>query len=158
MRIRKANTKDISEIRKLNEAEVPHVGSIKRKDFLRFLEISSHIVVIEEGGEIAGFMIVLREGMEYESPNYGFFVNHFPKFEYVDRIVIKEEFQGQGLGKKLYNYLFKANETPMVCCEVNVKPENPTSMAFHKKMGFKEKGKLITDSGNKVVSMLVRNF
>ncbi|HAW81213.1 MAG TPA: GNAT family N-acetyltransferase, partial [Balneola sp.] len=74
MRIRKANTKDISEIRKLNEAEVPHVGSIKRKDFLRFLEISSHFVVIEEGGEIAGFMIVLREGMEYESPNYGFFV------------------------------------------------------------------------------------
>ena len=158
MRIRKANTKDISVIQKLNEAEVPHVGSIRRKDFLRFLEISSHFVVIEIGEEIAGFMIFLREGVEYQSPNYGFFVNHYTKFEYVDRIVIKKEFQGQGLGKKLYNYLFKLNETPLVCCEVNIKPENPNSMAFHKKMGFKEKGKLITHNGNKVVSMLVRSL
>jgi predicted GNAT superfamily acetyltransferase len=158
MRIREANTKDISELQKLNEAEVPHVGSIRRKDFLKFLEIASHFVVIEKAGAIAGFMISLREGADYGSVNYQFFLNHYEEFEYVDRIVIKKEYHGQGMGRKLYEYLFDANETPIVCCEVNLKPENPNSMSFHGKMGFKEKGKLITNGGEKMVSMLVRSF
>lgn len=157
MVIRKAITKDISEIRKLNEAEVPHVSSIRRKDFLSFLEIASNFVVIDIDGEIAGFMISLREGADYGSVNYKFFNNHYRQFEYVDRIVIKEEFKGNGMGRKLYEFLFDKNETDLVCCEVNVKPQNPDSMAFHQKLGFKEKSKLITEDGKKVVSMLVKN-
>lgn len=156
MRIRKANTKDISEILKLNEKEVPHVGSIRRKDFLKFLEIASNFIVMDIEGEIAGFMISLREGADYGSVNYKFFKNHYEKFEYVDRIVIKEEFKGKGLGRKLYEFLFHNNETHLVCCEVNLKPENPDSMAFHEKLGFKEKSKMITEDGKKMVSMLVR--
>ncbi|MBO6621629.1 MAG: GNAT family N-acetyltransferase [Balneola sp.] len=157
MIIREANTKDISEILKLNETEVPHVGSIRRKDFLKFLEIASNFIVMDIEGEIAGFMISLREGGDYGSVNYKFFNNHYKKFEYVDRIVIKEEFKGKGLGRKLYEFLFDNNETHLVCCEVNLKPENPDSMAFHEKLGFKEKSKMITDDGKKMVSMLVRN-
>jgi|TARA_R110001599_G_scaffold84130_2_gene226746 predicted GNAT superfamily acetyltransferase len=157
MIIREANTKDISEILKLNEAEVPHVGSIRRKEFLKFLEIASNFIVIDIEGEIAGFMISLREGADYGSVNYKFFINHYKNFEYVDRIVIKEEFKGKGMGRKLYEFLFEKNETGLVCCEVNVKPQNPDSMAFHQKLGFKEKSKLITEGGKKIVSMLVRN-
>ncbi|MBR9917439.1 GNAT family N-acetyltransferase [bacterium] len=157
MIIREAITKDISEIWKLNEAEVPHVSSIRRKDFLSFLEIASNFVVIDIDGEIAGFMISLREGADYGSVNYKFFNNHYRQFEYVDRIVIKEEFKGNGMGRKLYEFLFDKNETDLVCCEVNVKPPNPDSMAFHQKLGFKEKSKLITENGKKMVSMLVRD-
>ncbi len=157
MTIRIANTKDISEILRLNEAEVPHVSSIRRKDFLKFLEIASNFIVVEVEGRIAGFLISLREGTDYGSVNYKFFLNHYGKFEYVDRIVIKDEFKRKGLGRKLYEFLFEKNETDLVCCEVNLKPQNPDSVAFHQKLGFKEKSKLITNSGEKMVSMLVRD-
>ena len=56
----------------------------------------------------------------------------------------------------MYEYLFETNKTNVVTCEVNVKPENPNSLAFHKKMGFKEKSKMVTNGGEKVVSLLVR--
>jgi len=158
MNIRQANSNDLAMIRRLNEAEVPNVNSIRRKDFLYFLKMASNFVVIESNREIAGFMISLREGVDYGSVNYKFFNNHYRQFEYVDRIVIKEEFKGKGMGRKLYDFLFEKNETDLVCCEVNVKPQNPDSMAFHQKLGFNEKSKLITEDGAKVVSLMVKRI
>jgi len=155
--IRKANNKDITRIDLLNEGEVPHVTSIGEKDWLHFLEIASEFVVVEHEGKIIGFMVSLREGVDYKSLNYNFFINHFKKFEYVDRIVISKEYQGNGFGRKLYEYLIEQNETPILCCEVNSKPANPDSYAFHERMGFHEKSKMITEAGEKVVSLMVRN-
>ncbi|MEP1140185.1 MAG: GNAT family N-acetyltransferase [Balneola sp.] len=158
MKIRQANTEDLTMIRLLNESEVPHVNSIGEGDFIHFLDIASKFLVLEYGNEIAGFIITIREGKKYDSLNYQFFVNHYEKFEYVDRVVIKKEFQGKGFGKRLYEYLFETTETDIITCEVNILPENPGSMAFHKKMGFQDKGKLITSGGEKKVSLLVRKF
>ena len=156
MKIRKANKSDIKELQKLNEAEVPHVGSIGTKNWLHFLEIASNFVVLQSENELAGFIISLREGKDYGSLNYQFFINHYDEFEYVDRIVVAKGFQGQGLGRKLYEYVFSKNETSIVCCEVNVKPENPNSHAFHQRLGFKERSRMSTEGGEKIVSMLVR--
>lgn len=156
MKIRKANISDIKELQKLNEAEVPHVGSIGTKNWLHFLEIASNFVVLQSDNKLAGFIITLREGKDYGSFNYQFFINHYEEFEYVDRIVVAKEFQGQGLGRKLYEYIFSRNETSIICCEVNIKPENPNSIAFHEKMGFTEKSKMITKRREKIVSLLVR--
>tara|TARA_R110002124_G_scaffold183735_6_gene351209 strand:- start:91 stop:570 length:480 start_codon:yes stop_codon:yes gene_type:complete len=156
MEIRRASKSDIKEINKLNEAEVPHVTSISEKDWLHLLEIASNFVVLEHERNLLGFMVTIRERENYDSFNYQFFDNHFEKFEYVDRIVISKQYQGKGLGRKLYEYLFETNKTNVVTCEVNVKPENPNSLAFHKKMGFKEKSKMVTNGGEKVVSLLVR--
>lgn len=158
MNIRDANTNDLAIIHKFNEGEVPNVNSIRRKDFLNFLKIASNFVVIESNGEIAGFMITLREAAEYKSLNYQFFSNHYKEFEYVDRIVINEKFQGRGLGRKLYDFLFENSEAELLCCEVNMKPQNPGSMAFHQKLGFNEKSKLITEDGAKVVSLLIKRI
>jgi predicted GNAT superfamily acetyltransferase len=156
MEIRKANKTDLPQINLLNEGEVPHVTSINNEDWLHFLEIASNFVVIDHQGEVIGFMVSLREGQDYTSINYNFFVNHFDEFEYVDRIVISKEHQKKGLGKKLYKYLFENNKTPITCCEVNVKPANDNSLQFHARLGFSEKSKMITSGGDKIVSLLVR--
>jgi predicted GNAT superfamily acetyltransferase len=156
MEIRKANKTDLPQINLLNEGEVPHVTSIDTEDWLHFLEIASNFIVIDHQGEVIGFMVSLREGQDYTSINYNFFVNHFDEFEYVDRIVISKEHQNIGLGRKLYEYLFENNSTPITCCEVNVKPVNANSLAFHERLGFSEKSKMITSDGAKIVSLLVR--
>ena len=158
MKIRQAYKKDLETIRRLNGEEVPNLNSIRRKDFVHFLEIASNFVVVESEEEIAGFMITLREGREYDSLNYQFFINHYKEFEYVDRIVISKKYQGQGLGRKLYEFLFEQTEAKVITCEVNIKPENPKSLGFHYHMGFNEKSKLITGGGEKKVSLLVRKF
>lgn len=156
MEIRRASKNDIKKINKLNEAEVPHVTSISEKDWLHLLKVASNFVVLEDEKKLAGFMITIRERRNYESFNYQFFDNHFDEFEYVDRIVISNQFQKKGLGRKLYEYLFEINETKIVTCEVNVKPANQNSLAFHERMGFTEKSKMITSGGEKIVSLLVR--
>jgi hypothetical protein len=156
MEIRKANKTDIPKINLLNEGEVPHVTSIKNEDWFHFLEIASNFVVIDLQGEVIGFMVSLREGQDYSSINYNFFVNHFDEFEYVDRIVVSKEHKKKGLGRKLYEYLFANNSTPITCCKVNLKPSNENSLQFHNRLGFSEKSKMITGGGDKIVSLLVR--
>lgn len=156
MEIRKANKTDLPQINFLNEGEIPHVTSINNEDWLHFLEIASNFVVIDYQEEVIGFMVSLREGQDYKSINYNFFVNHFDEFEYVDRIVISKKYQNLGLGRKLYEYLFENNNTPITCCEVNVKPANENSLQFHTRLGFLEKSKMITAGGDKIVSLLVR--
>ena len=42
----------------------------------------------------------------------------------------------------------------MLCCEVNVRPRNDTSLEFHRSIGFREVGQHDTDGGTKTVSLL----
>jgi len=61
------------------------------------------------------------------------------RFFYIDRIIINAEGQGKGLGQQLYDditrFALKHNYTRLTC-EVNIRPNNPASHAFHLKMGF----------------------
>ena len=76
---------------------------------------------------------------------------------YVDRIVIDPSFQHKGLGLAFYDNLekFCQGQTPIITCEVNLKPKNYGSLLFHKKYGFKQVGTQETDGGEKEVSLLV---
>ena len=42
----------------------------------------------------------------------------------------------------------------MLFCEVNLRPRNERSLAFHAAIGFREVGRQDTDGGNKHVSLL----
>jgi hypothetical protein len=84
----------------------------------------------------------MREDQDYHSLNYKFLINKFDQFLYVDRVAIKDGYRRQGLGKKIYNEVFRlAKEINIdVCCEVNTEPRNDPSLAFHETFGFKEVG------------------
>lgn len=156
--IRKATNSDLEQIRLLNEAALPHVNSIPISDFEEFLRISSFFFVIEEEIGIAGFMIVLGPGQQYDSENYRYFTEHYKSFDYVDRIVIGEEFRGKGLGSKLYEYLFRNSSEERITCEVNIKPPNPKSVQFHQMLGFEEVDQQYSEGGKKYVSLMARDL
>jgi hypothetical protein len=109
-------------------------------------------------GEIAGFMLALREGTTYQSPNYRWFAARYPAFIYVDRIVISPKFSRLGLGVRLYRQLERsaAGQVPVLACEVNLRPANPASIAFHQSIGFAEVGQQETGDGEKRVSLMVK--
>lgn len=156
MNIRLATKEDLPAVLKLNTAALPHVSDVKLADMRRFLKQADPFLIIEDKEEIAGFMIVLQQGLDYESLNYAFFCNNYPDFDYVDRIVISEKFRGQKFGTALYKHLFSISGKNIIACEVNIKPPNTDSMAFHNKLGFNKVAEQETENGKKSVAMLVK--
>ena len=92
---------DLEEILAINQANIPEVGSVSDMGRLNsLLDWSSHLIVIRED-EIAGFIILMREGQDYDSLNYDFFNSKDYPFLYVDRIAIKDGHRRKGLGRKI---------------------------------------------------------
>jgi predicted GNAT superfamily acetyltransferase len=127
----------------INQANIPEVGDIPTiEEFNTLTTMSSHVIVVNEGEEIAGFIILMREKENYHSLNYKFFTANYNEFLYVDRVAIKDGFRRQGLGKMIYHEVFRlaAEINTDVCCEVNTLPRNDASLAFHAEFGFQEVG------------------
>ena len=137
------DSKSLEDMWAINQANIPEVGSIPTiEEFQKLTLLSSHIIVVQDDTEMAGFIILMREDQDYHSLNYQFLINKFDHFLYVDRVAIKDGFRRQGLGKKIYDEVFNIAKILSidVCCEVNTAPRNDPSLAFHNQYGFKEVG------------------
>ena len=71
---------------------------------LKSLRLSSHLIVIRND-EIVGFIILMREGQDYDSLNYDFFNSKDYPFLYVDRIAIKDGHSARVLAAKFMKKL-----------------------------------------------------
>ena len=112
--------------------------------------------VVDIDGEVAAFLLAFREGADYDSPNYLWFGERYPRFLYIDRIVVSASQQGQQLGRALYDDLFafaRADGIDNITCEFYVVPFNEGSSRFHAKFGFREVGQQWVAMGSKQVSL-----
>ena len=146
MRIRDYTAADLDVVHAINQAEVPAVGEETPEALARIGELSTIALVAEDdGGEIGGFCMVLEPGTEYESGNYRWFDERYDSFVYLDRIAIAPSFQRRGLGRRFYAEVERlaAERCPgaeQFTLEVNLRPRNDTSLAFHAALGFVEVG------------------
>jgi len=68
---------------------------------------------------------------------------HVRDFYYIDRVIIDEKAQGKGYGRRLYadvEEYARAQGYAALACEVNTRPNNPGSHAFHTRLGFQALG------------------
>ena len=158
--IKPACVADYASVLALNESVLPHVNSIGVAELTALAEQAFAFDLVWSEHIVAGFMLTLPEGANYQSLNYRWFSERYPQFLYVDRIVVSDAFVRQGVGALLYDRLEKlAPETsPMLACEVNLRPANPGSLAFHKRVGFHEVGQQETGNGEKRVSLMIKTF
>ena len=115
-----------------------------------------HRVSAESDAVVGAFLLALREGQSYDSPNYRWFASRYPHFLYIDRIVIATTQQRHGLGRLLYDDLLAFARTSgvgVVACEIDEDPPNPTSMRFHAARGFREVGSQVVGLRRKRVSL-----
>ena len=149
---------DVPRISTMNLAAVPAVNEVHEEFLAQFIGNSLYFRVVSVDDRIVAFLLVLGPGHDYESLNYRFFAARHDRFAYVDRIVVDERHRGGGLGKTLYNDLFDAvrGMAAVVCCEVNTRPPNPESRAFHDCLGFIEVARQETEFGRKEVALLER--
>ena len=126
---------------------------------LRLLDAqSAYHRVVEIDGQVAAFLLAFREGAEYDSPNYRWFAERYPRFLYVDRIIVSESYQGRQLGRELYEDLFafaKAGGVETITCEFYTVPFNEGSSRFHAKFGFREVGQQWVANNTKQVSLQI---
>jgi uncharacterized protein len=112
-------------------------------------------------GHIDAFLLAFDQDADYDSPNFLWFRGRYPRFVYVDRIVVTAAARGLGLARLLYRDLFaeavRAGHVRVVC-EVNSQPPNPASDAFHAALGFVEVGSAAIDGGAKTVRYLLRSL
>jgi uncharacterized protein len=107
-------------------------------------------------GDVA-FMIAFDQDAAYEGQHFGWFRAWFPRFVYVDRIVVSQDARGHGIARALYGHLFAAARAAghdRVGCEVNLMPPNPGSDLFHAKMDFEEVGQSVPFNGKCVRYLL----
>jgi predicted GNAT superfamily acetyltransferase len=108
-------------------------------------------------GNLDAFMLAFDQDAHYDSPNFLWFRARYPRFVYVDRIVVASSTRGRGHARQLYDDLFEhalSAGHERVVCEVNMIPPNPESDAFHTALGFVEAGTASIHGGSKTVRYL----
>jgi len=108
-------------------------------------------------GDLDAFLLAFDQDAQYDSPNFLWFCARYPRFVYVDRIVVASSARGRGCARRLYRDLFeyavRAGHERVVC-EVNISPPNPASDAFHAALGFVEVGTAGVYDGSRTVRYL----
>ena len=108
-------------------------------------------------GNLDAFLLAFDQDARYDSPNFIWFRARYPRFVYVDRIVVAPSARGRGCARRLYHDLFehavRAGHDRVVC-EVNKMPPNAASDAFHAALGFVEVGTASVHGGSRTVRYL----
>lgn len=161
--IREATGDDLDAIMLLNRGALPAVGDVDERAMWRLLEASASTWVAEDtaGGGVVAFLIALGPGAAYDSPNYRFFADRYPSFRYVDRVVVDPSYARQQIGARLYDLLEQGaveEGVEVLAAEVNVRPANQASLAFHAARGFVRVGEQDTHGGATRVRLLVREL
>lgn len=107
------------------------------------------------------FLTALDQDSSYDGQNFNWFRDRYERFVYIDRIVVDGSLRGQGVGRLLYEDLFRRMRDTgqlYVGCEVNLSPPNPASDAFHLRLGFEEKGWAKLIGSDKTVRYFVKSL
>ena len=153
MQLRDARADDAPAILALNEAFVAVLSPLDPPRLAQLARQAARYRVAEQGGRVVAFLLAMREGADYDSPNYRWFAARHRRFLYVDRIVVDAAAQGLGVGQALYRDAFAhalEHDVPVLACEFDIAPPNPASARFHARLGFREAGRQRLGAGKEV--------
>lgn len=120
-----------------------HAVELSWADEARFRSLVANACFAERVGFADALLIAFDERARYDSPNFLWFRERYPRFVYVDRIVTSPAVRGRGIARLLYERLIahaRAAGHERVVCEVNSDPPNPGSEALHRALGFTSVG------------------
>jgi uncharacterized protein len=156
MQIRDATPADFTAILRLNDRSAAVLSPLDQP-LLSHLHVQSayHRVAVK-GSDVYGFLLVLSESVNYDSPNYLWFSSRLNRFLYIDRVVVAEGARSLGIGSMLYMNLIafaQAQDYQQIVCEYDIDPPNAPSAAFHGRLGFLEVARQKVQGGRKLVSL-----
>jgi uncharacterized protein len=141
----------------LNNASAEQTSLLDAGKLARMIDTARVATVVGPG---LALLLAFDQAADYDSPNFLWFGELFETFLYIDRVIVDESCRRLGLGRLLYEDLFRRAEMlghRRIACEVNLRPPNPVSDAFHAGFGFTEVGTGIIGDGDKSVRYLMRD-
>lgn len=158
--IRDVREHELDSVLALNNTAGPTILPLDSARIRWFYENADYFRVAESAGHLAGFLVALCEGGNYDSPNYGWFAHRYREFAYIDRIVIAKPYRGLGLGRLFYADVtsFAEVRVPVLTCEVFLEPRDDVSVLFHGTYGFHEIGQQVMPGIEKRVSLLAKEL
>jgi predicted GNAT superfamily acetyltransferase len=149
---------DHAAVLELNHHNVAALAPMDQARLDELLGIVDRGQIVDVGGQVAGFVLTFPSGTAYDSPYYLAFTAMFgDDFYYLDRIVIGDRFRRRGLGSFVYDAVERlAEPSGRVALEVNTRPLNEVSMAFHLARGYREVDRV--DGETKEVAMMTKDL
>ncbi|MCB2413042.1 GNAT family N-acetyltransferase [Demequina sp. TTPB684] len=161
LRMRVMNSQDIPAVTVLNSSAYPAVTRLTEEEMTQLFDLCNiRLVATNRDRQITAFLLSLGMDKDYDSENYQWFEKRGVRHQYIDRVVVGSSAKGTGIGRALYESVFEharqcgANE---VTAEVNLRPPNPGSVAFHERLGFRRLAEQDTKGGTITVALLARS-
>jgi uncharacterized protein len=157
--LRPISDSDISTVLALNAADVAALSPLDHERLTLLRKQAAHALVAEAAGQVVGFVLTFAPGSAYDSDNFAWFSRRYGGgFLYLDRIVVDPAYRRRGIGGRVYEALEdEARAYGRLVCEVNSKPPNDGSLAFHAARGYVEVGHL-QHGPDKVTVMLCKDL
>ena len=136
-----------------------HARELSLLDAARLDHLLGQAFLALRAGAADALLIAFDQDADYDSENFLWFKARYPRFAYVDRVVVADHARGRGLARALYERLFEkaaSDGHSVVGCEVNSEPPNPGSDAFHAAMGFSVVGTAPIYGGLRTVRYFTR--
>ena len=144
---------------RINAESLPGVACLDRHELERLLSMpNEHLAIEGPDGGLGGYLLAFRNDAPYDGEEFLTFAKSASEsFIYIDQLAIETSYRQAGLGSILYEALELRAKNSLVarlCCEINLEPPNPTSLAFHRAKGFTQSGSLATTDGRMVALMV----
>lgn len=160
LRLRVMREADVPAVTKLNAGAAPAVNLLTEDEVRSLFEMCDvALIATDRDRNIIAFLLSLGTGHPYDSENYQWFEERGVRHQYIDRIVVAPSAKGTGVGTAMYESVFeRARErgATEVTAEVNIRPHNPGSIAFHERLGFRQLAEQETKGGTVRVALLSR--
>jgi predicted GNAT superfamily acetyltransferase len=158
--IRDVREEDLNDVLILNEEVVPAVNSVPLETMQWFAAHAAYFRVAMIDERLGAFLVGMRPGIAYQSPNYQWFSKRYEDFGYIDRVAVAQHARRLGLGSAMYDD-FRRSLPPAVevmTCEIYTEPPATTSMRFHERYGFSQIDSQKTEGGKKEVALMAKSL
>jgi predicted GNAT superfamily acetyltransferase len=159
-RLRVMRESDLDQVLALNNAAVPAMNPLTDEELATLFTLCDvRLVATDRNHELLAFLLSMGVGQPYTSENYRWFEDRGVRHQYIDRVAVSPLAKGTGIGRALYESVFeRARErgASEVTAEVNIRPSNPGSVAFHERLGFRQLAEQETRGGSVRVSLMAR--
>ena len=148
---------NFASILQINQAAQPGVVSLSLLELSQIKKTATVFCALKDGSSCRAYVIAYDSESTYEGEEFRWLQKHVPeKFLYIDQVAVAEDLRGRGIGSSVYEFIERfavMNDFGSLTCEVNRKPPNPNSLAFHRRRGFVEISQIDVRDGRQVSLM-----
>lgn len=150
--IRPLAAADRPAVLRLNAANRPALAAVEAADLDPLLAFAGHhLVAVDAAGAVVGYLLSFPRESGYDDSEINELRRRLAEpFCYICQVAIEPAFRGRGIGRAFYEAVAeaaRARGARLLCCDVNLAPANPESLAFHHRLGFERLGEGTASNG-----------